>query len=1068
MIKVRYLNLCGVCQKDLTAEEIEKKFCFFQKKKIGEYEKDKIVNEFLTFFKKIVGEPKKIQRFWAQRFFGKENFSLIAPTGIGKTTFGEILSLFLAKKGKKSYLIFPTSLLAKEVKKEIHQWAKKEKIKLKILFYGSDFSKKQKEKFFSKIEKGNFDILLTTSQFLVFHHQKLIGKDFALTFVDDVDSILKRSKNIERLLEILGFKKQGNSWNGKPKSQLVVSTATAKKGKKANLLFSLLGLDVGKVSFNLRNIEDIVVYQKKISFLKKTLKKMGKGGFIYTSNIEEAKKILSELKDFKGKICEKDEDLEDFKKGKVDILLGPAAFYGRLVRGIDLPKEVRYAVFWGAPIFKIKIKNLAEVSTSVIRALTFLFSHKKEIRKFLPILNILDFKKKEKKELINLLENFLRKKEKFKFKDVYIDEKYIYFPDIKTYLQASGRTSRFFAGGITKGVSFLMEDRKETLKAFLERAKFYEIEFKKIEESNFSLLKKEVENTRKDYEKNKKFPLKVSLLVVESPTKAKQISRFFGKPAIKTFLSQNKLSLISYEVLAPERLLLVTACLGHLVDLAVEGGFYGVEVNEKIFPIYASIKRCQKCNHQFTDEKNFCPRCGSKNITDSKERIKLLRHLSHDVGEVIIGTDPDAEGEKIAWDLKNLLSGYAEIKRAEFHEITKKAILEALNSLKKVDENLVKAQITRRTEDRWIGFSLSEKLWRIFKEKNLSAGRAQTPVLGWIIERTKEHKKKKTIGFSKELGLSFETEKKQIEVEIKLLEKKKKEFYPLPPYTTDTFLRDANAIFKLSSKKIMGILQDLFENGLITYHRTDSTRVSDRGKAIAKEYLKKDFFGRSWKKEGAHECIRPTRPFDRDTLKRLVQEKILKTEYLSFLHFGLYDLIFRRFMASQAKSFEGEVCIYEIKYDKKVQKEERVVSTQGKAWELFHSFLVLPPLPLGKRKIKLEIRKISQKPLFSESEIIKLMKEKGIGRPSTYATLIERLFLRHYIKEKKGKVFSIKRGEEVFDYLSLRYKNFIDEKRTKEIQEKMDKIEKGEIDFQECLRNLYEEVRKIQKKDEGK
>ena len=110
---------------------------------------------------------------------------------------------------------------------------------------------------------------------------------------------------------------------------------------------------------------------------------------------------------------------------------------------------------------------------------------------------------------------------------------------------------------------------------------------------------------------------------------------------------------------------------------------------------------------------------------------------------MIIGTDPDSEGEKIAWDLKNLLSGCGEVKRAEFHEITKKAISNALENLREVDENLVKAQIVRRIEDRWIGFVLSHKLQEVFKDKNLSAGRVQTPVLGWILERTKENKERK-------------------------------------------------------------------------------------------------------------------------------------------------------------------------------------------------------------------------------------------------------------------------------------------------------------------------------------
>ena len=264
-------------------------------------------------------------------------------------------------------------------------------------------------------------------------------------------------------------------------------------------------------------------------------------------------------------------------------------------------------------------------------------------------------------------------------------------------------------------------------------------------------------------------------------------------------------------------------------------------INEKFIPVYASIKKCRNCNYQFTEEHEKCPKCGSNDISNAKNRIDGLRKLAYEIGEVIIATDPDAEGEKIAWDISNMLS-WCDIKRAEFHEITPSAIKNAFKKLRKIDENLVKAQIVRRIEDRWIGFVLSQKLWDAFNKKNLSAGRAQTPVLGWIIERAKENKKKIKVGIVKSLGLILEdVENNEIDLNIKLKEEKHEKKNPLPPYTTDSMLRDANLILKMSANETMKIAQNLFENGLITYHRTDSSYVSEAGLKVARDYLKEIF-----------------------------------------------------------------------------------------------------------------------------------------------------------------------------------------------------------------------------------
>lgn len=663
--------------------------------------------------------------------------------------------------------------------------------------------------------------------------------------------------------------------------------------------------------------------------------------------------------------------------------------------------------------------------------------------------------------------------------DVVLRENELVIPDVRTYIQASGRTSRLYSGGITKGVSFILESDRDVLDAFKRRAGYFDLEIslKRIEEIDFEGLRGEVDESRRRF--GKRFELdwvKPALFIVESPTKARQISRFFGRPSVR--ILEN---LIVYEVPTPEYILQITASLGHVTDLITNRGFHGVEVlDSTLVPVFSSIKRCRECGYQFTSESEKCPKCGSEEINDSVQRIRGLRKLADEVEKVIIGTDPDSEGEKIAWDLKNLLSGCGEIKRAEFHEITKKAIDAALLNLRDVDENLVKAQIVRRIEDRWIGFALSLKLQEVFRDRNLSAGRAQSPVLGWILERTKESRQKMTIAIIEDLDMVIEDledlaglgdlkgsrkgnkdAESEIELEIELIEELMKEKAPLPPYTTDTLLRDANRILKLNASDTMKIAQDLFENGLITYHRTNSTRVSELGWRIAKEYLREDFVAREWYAEGAHECIRPTRPLDRTSLSRLIYEGVIRAEEITKLHLSLYDLIFRRFMSSQCKNFRVKVAKYQIKLSNRVFEEKRVIEAEGKAFELYKSVYVKKELPLGRIRVKARFRRVPKAPPYSESEIVQLMRLKGIGRPSTYATIIETLFTRGYIAERSGKVIGTKKGFMIYEFLSKNYSDLVSEKRTRILEEKMDKIAKGELDYIQTLRELYEEIRLI-------
>jgi reverse gyrase len=1022
-----------VCGGDLSFEEIERGICLNKKTRICEESE----LEFEKFFEKCVAPLREIQRMWAKRILRGESFSLVAPTGIGKTSFGLAMSLFLAKKRKKSYVIFPTSLLVKQAVETLKNFAGKVGMEIglnevKDFSVGFYHSEVERGGFFENLH--NFDILITTSQFLAKNFDKLEGLKFDFVFVDDVDSVLKASRNIERILKLLDLEKK--------KSVLVVSTATAKVGRKAELFRRYLNFSIGSSQFFLRNIEDVIANGTSIEEL---LEKLGDGGIIYARSLEECEELKERLREFKvGIVTSKNlKDFEAFLKGEVKHLIGTAHHYGALVRGLDLPEKIKFAIFTGCPAYRVRVEDLEKVSPSVLRILVHFYKDDERIAKYVPKLRFIE---KIAGEVRGALKEVMSEREA-NVRDAVVRKGEIIFPDVRTYIQASGRTSRLTVNGLTKGASFLFEGDNQLLNAFIERAKFFDINFRDISEIDLDFLRKEIEESRK--KKRELDLIRPALFIVESPTKAKQIARFFGRPGIRMVDS-----VPVYEVPTEKYLLLITSTLGHLTDLVTNRGFHGVE---GFTPIYTTIKRCRKCGNQFTE--SVCPRCRSEVYEDSYRIISSLRKVAEEAEIIIVGTDPDAEGEKIGWDLRCLLCG--EIKRAEFHEVTKRAILEALNNLKLPNLNLVKAQIVRRIEDRWIGFELSQKLQNHFGKKNLSAGRAQTPALGWIIERYRDSRRKRSIAVfpDYEISLELETGEKELELKIELLEDRIEKRTPFPPYTTNSLLFDANMILKMSAKQTMQIAQELFENGLITYHRTDSTRVSEVGMAIAREYLKDDFQGREWFSEGAHECIRPTRAVDRNTLERLIDEGILVVEGFRWPHFALYDLIFRRFMASQCKEFTVRVKKYRISVAGKTFDEERIVSAEGRAYELFKSVWVKKDLAPGIHRAKVEIRKVPVSPLLSQADLIRMMKERGIGRPSTYSVILDKLFARGYIFEKNGKLIPTKEGIKVYEYLIENYERFISEARTRNLEEKMDAIERGEVDYLEALKELYEEIK---------
>ncbi|NAY89485.1 MAG: hypothetical protein GU347_02015 [Desulfurococcales archaeon] len=313
-------------------------------------------------------------------------------------------------------------------------------------------------------------------------------------------------------------------------------------------------------------------------------------------------------------------------------------------------------------------------------------------------------------------------------------------------------------------------------------------------------------------------------------------------------------------------------------------------------------------------------------------------------------------------------------------------------------------------------------------------------------------------------------------LKIEVLGEERIKMNPLPPFTTDTMISEANKALRLSAHEVMALAQDLFELGLITYHRTDSTRVSSVGIEIAKEYLKKlkgdkwaDYFvPRSWGEGGAHEAIRPTKPISKDELARLLEEgEIEFVRTPTSKHLSLYDLIFRRFVASQMRPAEYLVQKVRLKFgelSKEMEIQTDVIYEQG-FMELYLPFKLDKPLPSGEFEISV-VRSYKRRlvPLFTQGDIVALMRERGIGRPSTYATIISKLQSRKYVIESKrfGKLIPTELGINIFNYLSEKFSNMVSEERTRSLELKMDSVSEGKLKHSEVIAELYREIETLE------
>jgi len=1111
------------CKNCLPQEAEREEVCrFLEEGALGELcQVEEKVERWGKLFEKTVGShPWSLQRSWIRKVFLGRSFALLAPTGVGKTTFGLLTALFLSKEGGKSYIILPTKLLMEQVHRRLTEWGLSEE---ELLVAGGTSEKKKRE-LKERISAGRFRVLVTTSMFL-YRNYTIIPGGFDFIFIDDVDSFLKTARNIDKVLHLLGFgeedlekaytlikikekrRKEEEDWElirklsgevkrlqRKAKGVLVVSSATGNpRSSRIKLFRELLGFEVGRPTIFLRNVVDL--YERTEDperDLLARIRELGRGGLIFVSSdygkagVERLVSLLRR-EGFRAKSYEEIRDLSEFERGEIDLLVGISSYRNPLVRGLDLPHVVRYALFYGVPKITVSLNIETGVSHLLWALLSLrpLLARKRrsrlgEVDRWIQNLRRYSFVSEEfvertpdlrkriealREEIKSFLlseeiRSLLESSEEITLRET--EEGFsLVVADVTGYLQASGRTSRMYPGGVTRGVSYILVDDPRAFNNLIRKVRWFDedVRFLPAEEIDLKAVLREVDEDRERVRRilaegdavSGKEHIKPVLLIVESPNKARTIAGFFGKPMSRRFGDFEVL-----EVAAGDLYLMITSSLGHILDLAKEGGFHGVFTeNGEFIPLYEVLE-------------------------EKKETVEGLRQIGKEIESVYIATDPDTEGEKIGWDISAVLAPYVkEVGRIEFHEITRRAVSKALREPRDFNENLVRAQMVRRISDRWVGFEVSRILQSTFGMSWLSGGRVQIPVLGWIIEREKLYRKKRhTVQITfrdngRWLRIEFEFPDRKSarafysklkEIDIEILGEEEEELSPPPPYTTDTLLKEADERFRFGVRRTMQLAQDLFERGLVTYHRTDSVRVSSAGMSVASEYIKENlspelFRPREWSREGAHECIRPTKALDSDELKSVLYSG--QVQDLGRDHLLLYDLIFRRFLASQMKPVRVRIRKVRIRageLTREMKLRTRIL------YEGYSSVYPVELHPELEGKVSVEDRKeVRESPsayLFTQGNLVEEMKRKGIGRPSTYAATIEKLLERGYVIERKGFLIPTKLGRQIYEFLKKQESiiPFLSEEFTRRLEELMDRIEEGKEDYKNILKVLYEDI----------
>ena len=476
--------------------------------------------------------------------------------------------------------------------------------------------------------------------------------------------------------------------------------------------------------------------------------------------------------------------------------------------------------------------------------------------------------------------------------------------------------------------------------------------------------------------------------------------------------------------------------------------------------------------------------------------VNNIKKLSKTVDVVMLATDPDYEGHFISYSITKILDKNMQRYRITFNEVTKSAILEAIENKHRIDYNKVNCQITRRLSDRLFGYKLSPLLWNYFNINTLSAGRVQSPVLACIVKNTNNVNnpnpeityKIKGDFDNNLLNTLYEGDKETIDNIV--FNKLYNLIYnttdsiqkPPPPYITSTLQMDCSYTFGLSSKQTMDILQKMYESGYITYHRTSSYSVSNQFKFQTAKYVLENY-GEKYSnpnnynfKPGAHECIRITNINKTSLTEDDIQNKI-------------YKLIYKRSLASQLSYALYDQYNIELKYEKDIFKTIKKVLK-------FDGFLILDKKEISKETLKfpnkLKILKVyteasvNKLTFYNDTTIIKLMENEGIGTPSTYATIVSSLFSKNYVeycsnpkKQIKAKeYFKIKDGyteekevelelytkggnnkmirnteigKEIVEYLNEVAPYIINPETTKIMEEQIELVAEGKVDYKKIL-----------------
>lgn len=546
-----------------------------------------------------------------------------------------------------------------------------------------------------------------------------------------------------------------------------------------------------------------------------------------------------------------------------------------------------------------------------------------------------------------------------------------------------------------------------------------------------------------------------NLIIVESPAKAKTIEKFLGK---------------NYKV---------KASIGHIRDLPKSK--LGVDIEDNFNPSYITIR-------------------GKASIANE------LKKEAKKSEKVFLATDPDREGEAISWHLAYILGlDENENNRIEFNEITKEAVRNAIKNPRKIDKNLVDAQQARRVLDRLVGYKISPILWAKVR-KGLSAGRVQSvatkmicdreseiekfiPQEYWSISLNAQNSNKENISFelsgnkNKKIEIKNEEQSSKIlsdikgkNLQVKKIEKKNRKKMPYRPFTTSTLQQEAANKLGFTTKKTMQLAQQLYEGisvkgrgtlGLITYMRTDSQRISNEAQAFAKEHIISKYGNKYYKAYGykqtgknvqdAHECIRPSHielePMELENSLNKDQYKLYRLIYSRFIACMMQDALYEQqsinadiddynFKANGSKLlFDGFLRVYDYS-----TSEENILPSVAEN-EILKVKKILPK------------QHFTQPPArYNEASLVKTLEELGIGRPSTYSSIISTIQDRGYVEKKQKNLFPTELGKVVTNLLEEYFKQIVDLEFTADIEGKLDTVAEGKDAWKEVVSNFYKPI----------